>query len=136
MSSKVVLFFPSFAGSDATTPLGLLAVATPLLRAGYSVRLIDSSTMPSYKKRVLEEVKDALCLRISLLIGLMIRETVEIARAMKAFDPFPAHWRLNHDVYGLPVELWLNEKLKRRTAEAKPAVNARRLEPATSGATC
>jgi anaerobic magnesium-protoporphyrin IX monomethyl ester cyclase len=53
----------------------------------------------------------------------------------KAFS-FPARWRLDHDVYGFPVELWLNEKLKRRTAAAKPAVDAKRLEPATSGATC
>jgi radical SAM superfamily enzyme YgiQ (UPF0313 family) len=90
MSKKVVFFFPSFASSDATAPLGLLAVATPLLRAGYSIRLIDSTITPNYKKRVLEEVKDALCLGISLVTGPMIRETVEIARAVKAWDPdFP-----------------------------------------------
>jgi anaerobic magnesium-protoporphyrin IX monomethyl ester cyclase len=90
MSKKVVFFFPSFASSEATAPLGLLAVATPLLRAGYSIRLIDSTITPNYKKRVLEEVKDALCLGISLVTGPMIRETVEIARAVKAWDPdFP-----------------------------------------------
>jgi len=42
MSKKVVFFFPSFASSEATAPLGILAVATPLLRAGYQVVLIDS----------------------------------------------------------------------------------------------
>src|SRR6202034_3850576 len=90
MSKKVVFFFPSFASSDATAPLGLLAVATPLLRAGYSIRLIDSTITPNYKKRVLEEVKDAICLGISLVTGPMIRETVEIARAVKAWNPdFP-----------------------------------------------
>src|SRR5580700_11170412 len=90
MSKKVVFFFPSFASSDATAPLGLLAVATPLLRAGYSIRLIDSTITPNYKKRVLEEVKDALCLGVSLVTGPMIRETVEIAKAVKAWDPdFP-----------------------------------------------
>jgi len=90
MSKKVVFFFPSFASSEATAPLGLLAVATPLLRAGYSIRLIDSTITPNYKKRVLEEVKDALCLGISLVTGPMIRETVEIARAVKEWDPdFP-----------------------------------------------
>jgi len=60
MSKKVIFFFPSFASSEATAPLGLLAVATPLLRAGYSIQLIDSTIIPNYKKRVLEEVKDAL----------------------------------------------------------------------------
>lgn len=31
MSKKVVFFFPSFASSEATAPLGILAVAAPLL---------------------------------------------------------------------------------------------------------
>ena len=86
MSKKIVFFFPSFASSEATAPLGILAVATPLLRAGYSVKLIDSTITPHYKKRVLEEVQDALCLAISLVTGPMIRETVEIARAVKAWN--------------------------------------------------
>lgn len=90
MSKKVVFFFPSFASSEATAPLGILAVSTPLLRAGYSVTIIDSTITPNFKKRVLEEVQDALCLGVSLVTGPMIRETVEIARAVKAWDPdFP-----------------------------------------------
>jgi len=56
MSKKVVFFFPSFASTEATAPLGILAVATPLLRAGYSVKLIDSTITPNFKKRVLDEV--------------------------------------------------------------------------------
>src|SRR5271170_4362121 len=89
-SRKVVFFFPSFASSDATAPLGILAVATPLIRAGYQVVLIDSTITPDYKKRVLEEVQDALCLGISLVTGPMIRETAEIAKAVKAWNPdFP-----------------------------------------------
>jgi anaerobic magnesium-protoporphyrin IX monomethyl ester cyclase len=90
MAKKVVFFFPSFASSEATAPLGILAVATPLLRAGFSVRLIDSTITPNFKKKVLEEVQDAICLGISLVTGPMIRETVEIARAVKAWNPdFP-----------------------------------------------
>src|SRR3974390_4689 len=92
MSKKVVFFFPSFASTEATAPLGILAVATPLLRAGYSVKLIDSTITPNFKDRVLEEVRDrdAVCLGISLVTGPMIRETVEIARAVKSWNPdFP-----------------------------------------------
>src|SRR5579862_6395448 len=85
-SRKIVFFFPSFASSDATAPLGILAVSTPLLRAGYEICLIDSTITPNFKKRVLEEVKDALCLGISLVTGPMIRETVEISRAAKAWN--------------------------------------------------
>ncbi len=70
------------------------AVATPLIRAGYQIVLIDSTITPDYKKRVLEEVRDALCLGISLVTGPMIRETVEIAKAIKAWNPdFPCHSR-------------------------------------------
>src|ERR1700730_6053978 len=90
MSKKVVFFFPSFASSDATAPLGLLAVATPLLRAGYSIRLIDSTITPNYKKRVLEEVKDALSRGSARVPVPRTRETVDIARAVKVANPdFP-----------------------------------------------
>ena len=90
MKNKIVFFFPSFASTEATAPLGILAVATPLLRAGYEVCLIDSTITPHFKKRVLEEARDALCLGVSLVTGPMIRETVEIARALKEWNPdFP-----------------------------------------------
>jgi radical SAM superfamily enzyme YgiQ (UPF0313 family) len=89
-SRKIVFFFPSFASSEATAPLGILAVATPLIRAGFEVVLVDSTITLDFKQRVLTEVKDALCLGVSLVTGPMIRETVEIARAVKAWNPdFP-----------------------------------------------
>jgi len=85
-SKKVVLFFPAFASAEATAPLGLLAIATPLLRSGYQVVIVDSTITPQYKRRVLEEVADALCLGVSLVTGPMIRETVEVGRAVKAWN--------------------------------------------------
>jgi radical SAM superfamily enzyme YgiQ (UPF0313 family) len=89
-SKKIVFFFPSFASSEATAPLGILAVATPLKRAGFEVVLIDSTITPRFKQKVLAEIQDALCLGISLVTGPMIKETVDIARAVKAWDPeFP-----------------------------------------------
>lgn len=89
-SRKIVFFVASFSSVEATAPLGILAIATPLLRAGYQVRVIDSSITPDYLKTILHEVKDALCLGISLVTGPMIRETVEVARAVKQWDPeFP-----------------------------------------------
>jgi len=51
---KVVFFFPAFSSQEATAPLGILAVSTPLLRAGYEVTLIDSPITPNFKRRVLE----------------------------------------------------------------------------------
>ncbi|HUH64219.1 MAG TPA: radical SAM protein [Terracidiphilus sp.] len=89
-SKKIVFFFPSFSSSEATAPLGILAVATPLKRAGFEVVIVDSTIEPDFKKRVQTEVRDALCLGISLVTGPMIRETVEISRAIKEWNPdFP-----------------------------------------------
>src|SRR6204780_4775486 len=86
-SKKVVFFFPAFSSQEATAPLGILAVSTPLLRAGYQVRIVDSTITPNFHKRTLDELDDALCLAISLVTGPMIRETVEIARAAKKRYP-------------------------------------------------
>lgn len=85
-SKKIVFFIPSFSSIEATAPLGLLAIATPLMRAGYDIRIIDSSIVPNYKQRVMDEVKDALCLGISLVTGPMISETVQVARAVKRWN--------------------------------------------------
>src|SRR5215472_447283 len=86
-SKKVVFFFPAFSSQEATAPLGILAVATPLLRAGYEVCIIDSTITPNFQRRVLEELEDALCLAVSLVTGPMIRETVQIAKAAKRLYP-------------------------------------------------
>src|ERR1700675_1913650 len=86
-SKKVVFFFPAFSSQEATAPLGILAVATPLLRAGYDLRIIDSTITPDFQKTTLQELDDALCLSVSLVTGPMIRETVQIAKAAKALYP-------------------------------------------------
>lgn len=86
-SKKVVFFFPAFSSQEATAPLGILAVSTPLLRAGYTVRIIDSTITPRFQGRVLAELDDALCLAVSLVTGPMIRETAQIARAAKQLYP-------------------------------------------------
>ena len=89
-SKKIVFFVASFSSIEATAPLGILAISTPLLDAGYDVRIIDSTITPNYKKRIMEEVKDALCLGISVVTGPMIRETVDVAKAIKKWNPdFP-----------------------------------------------
>jgi anaerobic magnesium-protoporphyrin IX monomethyl ester cyclase len=84
---KVVFFFPAFSSQEATAPLGILAVSTPLLRAGYQVKIIDSTITPQFQKRVIEELKNALCLAVSLVTGPMIRETVQMATEVKRIYP-------------------------------------------------
>jgi len=53
-----------------------------------------------------------------------------IARAIQRAISYPARWRLDHDAYRAPVELWLNERVKRFKGTPKPVVDAKRLEPA------
>lgn len=84
---KVLFFFPAFSSQEATAPLGILAVSTPLLRAGYEVRIVDSTITSHFEQRVLEELRDSLCLAISLVTGPMIRETAQIAKAAKDLYP-------------------------------------------------
>src|SRR5258707_6214844 len=84
-SRKIVFFFPSFASSDATAPLGILAVATPLERGGFGICLIYLTINPQYKKSGLVEVRDALFLCISLVTRPMIPGTVGNARALHAW---------------------------------------------------
>ena len=61
------------------------------------------------------------------------KRSTRIAQKMLSF---PARWRLDRDIYALPVELWINDKLKRKMPAFKPAVDAKRLEPAPGGAAC
>jgi len=70
--------------------------------------------------------------RVPIAADLRKRSTRLIQKAIS----LPARWRLDHDVYGLPAELWINEKLKSRTAASKPAVDAKRLETLASEAAC
>jgi anaerobic magnesium-protoporphyrin IX monomethyl ester cyclase len=59
-----------------------------------------------------------------------------VTRLAQKCISLPARWRLDHQAYRFPVELWLNKKLKQRKIALKPAVDAKRLEPNTVEATC
>src|ERR1700685_719172 len=87
MKKQVLFFFPAFSSQEATAPLAILALATPLERAGYNVRIIDSTITPNFQQQVIKEIEDSLCLAVSLVTGPMIRETAQIAKAVKAAYP-------------------------------------------------
>ena len=50
-SNKIVFFVASFSSIEATAPLGILAISTPLLEAGYDVRIIDSTITPEEESK-------------------------------------------------------------------------------------
>lgn len=62
-------------------------------------------------------------------------EVSPVVRTVQRALSYPAQWRLEHDFYSFPAELWVNRKLKHHVTVAKPKVDAKLLEPA-AGASC
>jgi radical SAM superfamily enzyme YgiQ (UPF0313 family) len=54
------------------------------------------------------------------------------AQTIKHLTAYPARWRLDHDVYGVPVELWANRVLKNIVKLPKPSVDAKMMGPETA----
>src|SRR6202453_1142456 len=86
-SRKVVLFYPPYDGPPLGAPLCLLALASPLLEAGFEVKLVDNLTSPDFENVILREAEDALCLGISVLTGPMIGSAIRIAKKVKKLQP-------------------------------------------------
>ena len=84
---KVVLFYPPYDGPPLSAPLCLLSLASPLLEAGFDVRIVDAAIVPDWESRVLREVQDALCLGVSVLTGPMIRGAIRIGKLVKDNKP-------------------------------------------------
>ena len=84
---KVVLFYPPYDGPPLGAPLSLLCLASPLLQAGFEVKLVDNLIAPDYEQTILRETADALCLGISVLTGPHIGAAIRVARAVKKLRP-------------------------------------------------
>lgn len=87
MKNRVVLFFPPYDGPPLGAPACLLALASPLVDAGFPVSIIDAAIDPDYERTVARETEDALCLGVSLLTGPMIRSAVKTARLVRRLRP-------------------------------------------------
>ncbi len=82
-----MLFYPPYDGPPLGAPLSLLCLASPLLQAGFEVKLVDNLIYPDYEKAILRETEDALCLGISVLTGPHIGAAVRVSRAVKKVHP-------------------------------------------------
>jgi anaerobic magnesium-protoporphyrin IX monomethyl ester cyclase len=87
MKKKVVLFYPPYGGPPLGAPLCLLSLASPLLKAGFEVAIIDGAITPNFEEVIAREVEDALCFGVSLLTGPMIRTAIKVCRRLKANHP-------------------------------------------------
>jgi radical SAM superfamily enzyme YgiQ (UPF0313 family) len=86
-TNKVVLFYPPYDGPPLGAPLSLLCLASPLLQAGFRVKLVDNLIAPDFERTILRETEDALCLGISVLTGPHIGAAVRVSRAVKKLRP-------------------------------------------------
>jgi anaerobic magnesium-protoporphyrin IX monomethyl ester cyclase len=84
---KVVLFYPPYAGPPLGAPLALLSLAGPLVEAGFQVRLSDDYIDRDCEQSILREIRDALCLGISVLTGPMISRAIRVASQVKRVKP-------------------------------------------------
>src|SRR5260370_20535746 len=87
VKKKVVLFYPPYDGPPLSAPLCLLALASPLLQAGFEVKLVANLTSPDFEDAILREIQDALCLGISVLTGPMIGSAIRMAKKVKKVRP-------------------------------------------------
>jgi anaerobic magnesium-protoporphyrin IX monomethyl ester cyclase len=87
MKNKVVLFYPPYGGPPLGAPLCLLALASPLLEAGFRVSVIDGAITPDYEGAVARELPDALAFGVSLLTGPAIREAIQVACHVRRVRP-------------------------------------------------
>ena len=82
-----MLFYPPYDGPPLGAPLCLLALASPLLQAGFEVKLVDNLTSPDFENVILREAEDALCLGISILTGPMIGSAIRMAKKVRLSRP-------------------------------------------------
>jgi len=86
MRDKVVLLYPSYDGPPLGPPLSLLSLASPLLEAGFRVRILDGAIEP-IEETLETEIADSLCVGISFLTGPMIRGAVTLSRLARRLKP-------------------------------------------------
>ncbi len=88
---KVVLYNPH--AVFFTMPLALLAVGSHLDPERYEVVIIDGRLDPDAEVTLVTELKDAVCLGVTVLTGAPISDALRISRAAKAAHPqLPVVW--------------------------------------------
>ncbi len=91
VGKRVVLCYPF--ETQANLPLGLLAVAGPLEKAGYDVKLIAACIEADYREQILNLAREALCIGISCAIGPQVVDALEVSKLVKnRFPALPIVW--------------------------------------------
>ena len=87
MRGQVLLLYPKTGmdfGSTVAPPHALLAVAAPLLKAGYRVRILDQRIMPITEEVLLQELLgEPICVGISTMVGSQIHFALSLASMVR-----------------------------------------------------
>ncbi len=95
MKKKVILILPK-TGVDPDkphAPHSIMALATPLLDAGYKPILIDTRVTPNYRRIIKNNIKETLCVGITTMTGYQIKHGLNEAKFIRGLDPkIPIIW--------------------------------------------
>jgi radical SAM superfamily enzyme YgiQ (UPF0313 family) len=92
---SVLLIYPKTNPNTKSgrVPLSLLAIAGPLEKAGYNVKIIDANVEKDYKGKILKYLSQTLLIGISSMTGYQIHNGLEIAKLIKEYDSsIPVVW--------------------------------------------
>ncbi|MDP2946950.1 MAG: radical SAM protein [Nanoarchaeota archaeon] len=92
--SRIVLFFPKYESDSVNLlPMSLLSIAAPLVKDGYSVRIIDQRIEKEWRSIVLNEIKEKpLVFGVSALTGQQILNGLEVSKLVKENSDIPIVW--------------------------------------------
>jgi anaerobic magnesium-protoporphyrin IX monomethyl ester cyclase len=98
MNRRIVLVYPQItkgwqARPRVAIPLSLLCMATPVINAGYDVKIIDQRVEPRWRSILKEELqKDPICVGVSSTTGPQLRHALEISKMVKEYGNSPVIW--------------------------------------------
>jgi anaerobic magnesium-protoporphyrin IX monomethyl ester cyclase len=85
-------------------PISLLYVAAPLVATGYEVKIIDEAVDPDYERHLEEDLKDALCVGITVVsAGYSIKSSLNFAHKVKQLTQVQVIWGGYH-ISALPEQ--------------------------------
>ena len=116
MSKRVLLVYPRIikgwqALSRADIPMSLLCISTPVVNAGYDVKIIDQRVEPKWQSILKQELhQEPICVGVSSMTGPQLRYALEISKIVKAYGNSPVVWGGIHPSL-LPAQTLENEDI-------------------------
>ena len=84
---KIILFVPRESSRvgprHQIVPLAALALAGPLIKEGYDVKIIDAAIEDNFSDQILKECLDAICVGISCIYGYQVHQAAEISKQIR-----------------------------------------------------